>query len=134
MLALSGVPQHMSGFIANADLGFLGFIVLYVILIVLLGMILDSVSIMLIVLPLALPVVLNLGGDPIWFGILTVVAVEIGLLTPPLGLTCFVVKSTLDDERITLKQIFIGAFPFVVVMMLVTILLIAVPQLALVFV
>ena len=134
MLALSGVPQQMSSFIADAQLGFLGFVTLYVILIVLLGMILDSVSIMLIVLPLALPVVTNLGGDPIWFGILTVVTVEIGLLTPPLGLTCFVVKSTLDDKRITLKHIFAGAFPFVVIMMLVTILLIAVPELALIFV
>jgi tripartite ATP-independent transporter DctM subunit len=133
MLALSGLPQQMGEFIGSTSLGFTGFIVLYVIILILLGMILDSISIMLIILPLALPVLLQFGGDPIWFGIITVIAVEIGLLTPPLGITCYVVKSTLDDERITLNQIFLGASPFALIMLLVTILLIAVPDLSLLF-
>ena len=131
MLALSGLPQQMSTFIGGTDLGFYGFMALYVLLLLLLGMILDSVSIMLIVLPLALPVVAAYGGDFIWFGIVSVIAVEMGLLTPPLGLTCYVVKSTLDDDRITLNDIFAGAFPFFVIMLLVTILLVAVPELSL---
>ena len=88
---------------------------------------------MLIVLPLALPVLFQFGGDPVWFGIVTVIAVEIGLLTPPLGITCYVVKSTLDDDRITLNQIFLGAAPFAVVMLAVTVLLILIPEISLVF-
>ena len=88
---------------------------------------------MLIVLPLALPVLSQFGGDPVWFGIVTVIAVEIGLLTPPLGITCYVVKSTLGDERITLNQIFLGAAPFAVAMLAVTVLLVLVPELSLVF-
>ena len=134
MLALSGLPQQMGDFIGGTSLGYTGFIILYVLVLILLGMILDSISIMLIILPLALPVLLQFGGDPIWFGIVTVIAVEIGLLTPPLGITCYVVKSTLNDDRITLNQIFLGAAPFAFIMLLVTILLIAVPEISLIFV
>lgn len=134
MLALSGLPQQMGDFIGGTGLGFTGFIILYVLVLILLGMILDSISIMLIILPLALPVLAQFGGDPIWFGIVTVIAVEIGLLTPPLGITCYVVKSTLNDDRITLNQIFLGAAPFAFIMLLVTILLIAVPEISLIFV
>ena len=134
MLTMSGLPQQMSTFATDANLGLYGFLALFIVLLILLGTILDSVSIMVITLPLAIPVIKAMGGDPIWFGIVAVVAVEIGLLTPPLGITCYVVKSTVDDPRVTLNQIFAGAFPFVIIMLLVTILLAAFPQLSLVFV
>jgi hypothetical protein len=93
----------------------------------------DSVSIMVITLPFAIPVIKALGGDPIWFGVVAVVAIEIGLLTPPFGIAVYVVKSTLDDQRVTLHEIFAGAFPFVIVMALVTLLLVFVPGLSLMF-
>ena len=67
----------------------------------------------------------------VWFGIVSVVAAEIGLLTPPLGLSCFVIKATLDDDRISLKDVFLGALPFAFVMLLVLILLIRFPILSL---
>lgn len=73
-------------------------------------------------------------ADPIRFGIITVISVEMGLLTPPFGIACYVVKSTLDDQRVTTNQIFAGAFPFVIIMLLVTLLLIAFPGISLVFV
>lgn len=133
MISMSGLPQHTSELIASAGLGFYGFMAVFILLLILLGMVLDSVSIMLIILPLALPVVQGMGGDLIWFGIVSVVAVEIGLLTPPVGLTCYVVKSTIDDPKTTLGDIFIGAFPFVIIMLLVTILLVLVPELSTVF-
>ncbi|MFN0302223.1 MAG: TRAP transporter large permease subunit [Burkholderiales bacterium] len=134
MLALSGLPQAVSDGIAQAGLGFAAFMALYLLLVIILGMFLDSVSIMLIVVPLALPAVQALGGNAIWFGVVTVIAVEIGLLTPPLGIACFVVHSTLNDPRISLADIFIGAIPFTIVMTLVTILLVAVPKLSLLFI
>lgn len=133
MLALSGLPQQMGTLIGALDLGFYGFMALYVVLVIVLGMFLDSVSIILIVVPLVLPIVKNFGGDLIWFGIITVIAVEMGLLTPPMGISCYVVKSTLDDDRVTLVDIFAGAFPYVVIMLLVTILLVIFPQLSLFF-
>ena len=107
---------------------------LYVVALVALGMILDSVSILLIVIPLILPAAANFGVDLIWFGIITVVAVEIGLLTPPFGLSVYVIESSLGDERVGLREIFEGAFPFVVIMLLVLAILIAFPQISLVFV
>jgi len=132
MLALSGLPQFASEFIGGADLGFFWFMVFYIILVIILGMFLDAISIMLIILPLVLPIVQAFGGDLIWFGIVTVIAVEMGLLTPPLGIAVYVVRSTISDSSITLNQIFKGAFPYVVIMLAVTILLIAFPQLSLV--
>jgi len=133
MLAMSNLPQELSALAASANLGLHGFVLLYVLLAIVLGCILDSVSIMVITLPFAIPVVKALGGDLIWFGVVAVVAIEIGLLTPPFGISVYVVKSTLDDQRITLHEIFAGAFPFVICMALVTLLLVFVPQLSLVF-
>ena len=133
MLAMSNLPQQLSALAAGADFGLVGFVLLYCALAVILGCILDSVSIMVITLPFAIPVVKALGGDLIWFGVVAVVAIEIGLLTPPFGISVYVVKSTLDDQRITLHEIFAGALPFVLCMALVVLLLVFVPQLSLVF-
>lgn len=133
MLAMSNLPQQMSALVAGAELGLYGFVAAFILLAILLGTILDSVSIMVITLPFAVPVVKALGGDLIWFGIIATVAVELGLLTPPFGISCYVVKSTLDDPRITLNQIFAGALPFVGVMIAVLALLVSVPALSLVF-
>ncbi len=133
MLAISGLPQQMGELISSADLGFGGFMGLYVLLLIILGMFLDSISIMLILLPLILPIVQDFGADLVWFGIITVIAVEMGLLTPPLGICVYVVRSTLDDKRITLQDIFAGAFPFVLIMLGVTVLLILFPTLSLMF-
>ncbi len=131
MLTLSTIPQEVTGYFIGAGLGLYGFLLVYVAIVILMGMILDSTSIMLILLPLALPVVTELGGDLIWFGIVTVIAVEIGLLTPPFGLTVYVVKATISDRNTTLGDIFSGTFPFVVMMTIVTLILIYVPYLSL---
>ena len=129
MLTLSGVPMEVAGMIGAADLGLFGFLALYLAIILVMGMILDSTSIILIIVPLALLVLMGFGADPVWFGIVTVIAVEIGLLTPPLGLSVYVIKASLDDDRLTLNDIFAGAFPFVVIMIAITILLIVFPGL-----
>ena len=134
MLTLTGIPQDMAAFITSAGLSFYGVLALYLVIVVLMGMILDSTSIMLILLPLILPVVIGFEADLIWFGIVTVIAVELGLLTPPLGITVYVVKATLDRQDITLNEIFAGAFPFLVMMALVILLLIAAPEISLLFV
>ncbi len=107
-----------------------GVILAYVLLVVLMGAILDSSSIMLILVPLMLPVLSGMGVDLIWFGIITVIAVEIGLLTPPFGISVFVIKSALDDPDISLGDIFIGAAPFALLMLFVLALVLAFPVLA----
>lgn len=132
MLAMAGIPASIAEMISELGLGPYGFLFVYVVFILLLGMIIDSSSILLIVTPIAVPIATGLGIDLIHFGILTVIAVEIGLLTPPFGISAFAVKATLDDRRIGVETIFAGAFPFVCVMLAVLALIAVVPDLALV--
>jgi tripartite ATP-independent transporter DctM subunit len=135
MLALSGLPNDLGEWIAQADIGLYGILTIYVVLLIVMGTILDTTSIILIVVPLFLPVVEPYGVSLVWFGIVTIVGAEIGLLTPPLGIACYVIKATLgNDNRITLFDIFAGAFPFALIMLAVLILLIAFPQLSLILV
>jgi C4-dicarboxylate transporter DctM subunit len=131
MLTLTELPQDMAAYLGGTGLGMLGFLAVYLVLLIVLGCVLDSTSILLILLPLALPVVTALGGNLVWFGVVTVIGVEIGLLTPPFGLSVYVIKSSLNDDRVGLGTIFAGSFPFVLIMALVTILLMAVPGLSL---
>ncbi|WP_146346548.1 TRAP transporter large permease [Phaeobacter marinintestinus] len=130
MLALSGVPTGFGEFVATAEIGYWGVIFAYVGLVILMGTILDSSSIMLILVPLMLPVLVTMQVDLIWFGIITIIAVEIGLLTPPFGISVFVIKSALTDLDIPLGEIFRGAAPFALMMLVLLALVLAFPILA----
>jgi tripartite ATP-independent transporter DctM subunit len=132
MLGVSGLPNELGEWIGQADIGLYGILTIYVILLIVLGTMIDTTSIILIMVPLFLPVMAPYNIDLVWFGIITIVGAEIGLLTPPLGISCYVIKSTLADDRISLYDIFAGAFPFAVIMLLVLILLIVFPSLSLV--
>ncbi len=133
MLAMSGTPQAMVEAMAAAGFGVVGFLFIYVMIVLLLGTIIDSSSILLIVLPLMLPIAEQFQLNLIWFGVVTVVAVEIGLLTPPFGLSVYVIKSTLGKSvDISLGAIFSGTAPFTLTMFLVLLLLLFFPQLSLV--
>ena len=131
MLTLTELPQDMAAFLGNTGLGLPGFLAAYLLLLVILGMLLDSTSIMLIMLPLALPVATALGANLVWFGVVTTIAIEIGLLTPPFGLSVYVIKASMDDPAVSLATIFRGALPFVLITLAVTVLLMAFPQISL---
>ncbi|MEM7403939.1 MAG: TRAP transporter large permease [Pseudomonadota bacterium] len=131
MLGLAALPNELGDLINSYELGFVGIMVVYVLLMLFLGTLLDTASIILIVVPLFLPIVEALGMSLVWFGIITVVGAEIGLLTPPLGISCFVIKATLDDPDIKLKDVFLGALPFALVMLVVLVALIAFPWISL---
>ncbi len=131
MLGLAGLPNELGDLLTDTQLTFFWIMVIYVLLMIFLGTILDTASIILIVVPLFLPLVEPMGLSLVWFGIVTVVGAEIGLLTPPLGISCFVIKATLNDPRISLKDVFIGAFPFALVMLVVLVALIRWPSLSL---
>jgi len=130
MLAMSGMPQALADTILASSIGPYGFLILFLALVILLGCLIDSISIMLIMLPIALPIAEAAHFDLIWFGVLTVVAVEIGLLTPPFGLSVYTIKSALVDDDITVGDIFRGALPFVGAMVLALAILIAVPSIS----
>ena len=127
MLALTGLPSSIAEQFTAWGLGPYGFLFVYIVLLILLGCIIDSVSIMLIVLPIVLPIAKAFGMDLIWFGVITVVAVEVGLITPPFGISAYTVKAALNDPGISIRQIFAGSVPFVLCMCLVLAVLVAFP-------
>ncbi|MEJ8572026.1 TRAP transporter large permease subunit [Microbaculum marinum] len=130
MLALSGVPRTIADGLLSGGLGPYGFLIIYIALLVAMGCLIDSISIMLILLPIAIPVAEAAGFDMIWFGVITVVGVEIGLLTPPFGLSVYTIKAALDDPDLSIKDIFLGAGPFVLAMLVVLAILVAFPALS----
>ncbi len=131
MIAITGIPNAMESAAQAIGFGFWGIMVIYLIVILLLGTIIDAGSILLIAVPLALPIFAAYDANLVWLGVVTVLAVEIGLLTPPFGLAVFVVHSTLRGSGITVHDIFMGALPFAAVMLVVLILVVAYPQLVL---
>ena len=131
MLGISGLPTELGRVIGSMELGLVELLIIYVIILIILGTIIDSVSIMLIAVPLFLVVLAPFDVNLVWFGVVTVIAVEIGLLTPPLGLAVYVIKSTLVQKDISLADIFIGAAPFALIMLFVLILVMIFPDIAL---
>ncbi len=130
MLSMAGVPQAIGDMVEHLGLGPYGFLGAFVVIILLMGMILDSTSILLIMVPIGAPIAAAMGFDLIHFGIVTIIAVEMGLLTPPFGISVFTVKATLNDPRVGIETIFAGALPFVVVMGLALLVIAFVPALA----
>lgn len=133
MLGISGMPTQISEIVHNLDASYIVVMLIFIVLVLILGTIIDSVSILLITVPLFLPLLKPFGVDLVWFGIVAVLATEIGLLTPPFGISCFVVRSTLADYKVTLADVFIGAFPFAIVMLIVVGLIMIFPQIVIFF-
>ena len=131
MLGVAALPTVFGEWLTGFDLTLIQLMVIYVLLMVALGTIIETASIILIVVPLFLVVLDSFNVNLVWFGIITVVGAEIGLLTPPLGISCFVIKSAINDPTVSLADIFAGAFPFAVMMFIVLMVLIAFPQLSL---
>jgi tripartite ATP-independent transporter DctM subunit len=130
MLGYAGLPNQLDALLQTWDMSFFQIMAIYVVLMLVLGTLLDTASIILIVVPLFITLIEGMGLSLVWFGIITVIGAEIGLLTPPLGISCFVIKGTLNDPNISLKDVFLGALPFAFLMLLVLILLIRFPILS----
>jgi len=134
MLTLSGLPYAVGQWLQDAHLGFLPVLFGYLVVVIVLGCFLDSVSIMLIVLPFVIPVFESFGVNLVWLGLISIIAIEIGLLTPPLGIAVFVVKANLDDQRISTWDIFMGTMPMTLTMCVVLVICVLFPWLSLVLV
>lgn len=128
-LALSGIPgllaESLSGLQVPPQMILFAVIALYIVL----GMFLDGFAMLVLTMPIVFPIVTGLGYDPIWFGVIVVILLEMGLITPPVGINVFVVKGLADD--IPMRSIFVGVLPFWIAMVLCTGLLIAFPEIAL---
>jgi tripartite ATP-independent transporter DctM subunit len=134
MLGMSGITGFIGSWFGESGLGLYSILTVYLVIILLAGTFLDSTSTMVIIVPLIYPVMKGFGVNFVWFGVVTVIAVEVGLITPPFGMSAFVVKSTLDDQRIGLNEVFIGALPYVLMMVIVLALVVIFPQISLILV
>lgn len=127
-LAISGGSSGLSEFIVGLDLPMLAIVTLYVILLLALGCIVDPISVMFLTVPIFVPPLVELGAHPIWLGILVAKTLEIGMITPPVGLNAFVLKSVVPS--FSLREIFGGIWWFLQVELVTLILILFIPALA----
>ena len=132
MLTLSGLPYAVGQWLQTAQLSFTTVLFGYLVVVLIMGCFLDALSIMLILLPFVLPVISGFGTNLVWFGLVTIVAIEIGLLTPPLGMSAFVVKANLNDPSVSTWQIFKGTMPMTITMALFLLIVVMFPSISLV--
>ena len=128
-LEVAGLPAALTGLVAGSGLPPYAVLVLLMLCYIILGCFMDSLSMMLLTLPVVFPLIQSLGFDPVWFGILLVTVVEIGLITPPVGLNLFVIQSV--DPELRLPTVVRGVLPFIAADVVRLTLLILVPGLAL---
>jgi C4-dicarboxylate transporter DctM subunit len=129
-LAFSGVPMAFSELILGVSVSPIWVIFAVIVIYLVLGMFIDSISLLLLTLPLLLPLVTGAGLDLIWFGIIAIKLLEIGLVTPPVGLNVYVIKASLGTS-VTLQDVFRGVAWFLVMDVAALVLLIAFPALVL---
>jgi TRAP-type C4-dicarboxylate transport system permease large subunit len=100
-----------------------------ILILLVLGCFVDQVSMMLLTLPFFMPLVISAGIDPIWFGVLFLIAMQLGLMTPPFGLLLFTMKSVAPPQ-ITMREVFAAAYPFVAISLLMLVLVFFVKPIA----
>ena len=127
-LTITQVPQKLTVFLTGLGLGPYGVLALIMVMYLVLGCLMDAMAMIILTIPIVFPVVRELGFDPIWFGVIIVMTVELGLIHPPVGMVVFVIKSVIDDVDFT--TIFKGVIPFVITDLIRLCILIAFPILA----
>lgn len=129
-LAFSGLSQFISEFLAEADVNRWFIVAIVAGIYIVLGMLMDAPALLAITLPVTHPLMLNLGFDPIWFGIFVVLLAELGAVTPPVGINCFVVKGAAGD-LVELEDVFRGLVPYIIACLIMLVVLCVFPQIAL---
>jgi tripartite ATP-independent transporter DctM subunit len=128
-LILASMPTLVSSWITGLPLGKTAILLVILGMYFILGCLLDSLAMILLTIPIVFPIIQALGYDPVWFGIIIVMVVELGLITPPIGMNVFVIKGIARD--VPLETIFRGAMPFVGAQILLIFILVAFPEIAL---
>ncbi len=128
-LAVAQISATISAFIENVDASPQMVLVMLLVLFIVLGTFLEGFAMLVLTLPIVFPVITDLGFDPIWFGVVMVIVLEMGLISPPVGINVFVVKGIAED--VPMKDIFIGILPFWAAMLVCLVLLVAFPEIAL---
>jgi tripartite ATP-independent transporter DctM subunit len=128
-LTITQTPQRLTEFLTGLGLGRYGVLALIMIMYLVLGCLMDAMAMIILTVPIIFPVITTLGFDPIWFGIIIVMTVELGLIHPPVGMNVFVIKSVVKEVSFT--TIFKGVIPFVLTDLIRLVILIAFPVIAL---
>ncbi len=128
-MALSHIPEIVGGFLQGLNLGPIGLLALILAIYLILGCFLEGFAMLVLTLPIFFPIITSVGIDPIWFGVLVVLALEMGLISPPVGLNVFIVKSVAPG--VSLGEIFSGVIPFWVMMLVTLAILLAFPGISL---
>jgi C4-dicarboxylate transporter DctM subunit len=128
-LTVTQTPQKLTELLTGLGIGRYGVLALIMLMYLVLGCLMDSLAMIILTVPIVFPVIKELGFDPIWFGVIIVMTVELGLIHPPVGMNIFVIKSVIDDVKIS--TIFYGVLPFIVTDLLRLVILIAFPIIAL---
>ena len=111
-LTITQTPQKVTEFLTGLGLGHYGVLTLILLMYLVLGCLMDALAMIILTVPIIFPVIKQLGFDPIWFGVIIVMTVELGLIHPPVGMNIFVIKSVLEDVKIS--TIFYGVIPFII--------------------
>jgi tripartite ATP-independent transporter DctM subunit len=127
-LTVTQTPQKVTEFQTSLGLGSYGVLALIMLMYLVLGCLMDAMAMIILTVPIIFPVIAHLGFNPIWFGIIIVMTVELGLIHPPVGMNVFVIKSVVKD--VSFATIFKGVLPFVVTDLIRLVILIAFPLLA----
>jgi tripartite ATP-independent transporter DctM subunit len=128
-LTVTQTPQKITEFLTGLGIGNYGVLALIMLMYLALGCVMDAMAMVILTVPIVFPVIKALGFDPIWFGIIIVMTVELGLISPPVGMVVFVVKSVIKDA--SFATIFYGVTPFIITDVIRLIILIAFPMIAL---
>jgi C4-dicarboxylate transporter, DctM subunit len=115
-------------FLTGLGLGRYGVLALIMVMYLVLGCLMDALAMIILTIPIIFPVITALGFDPVWFGVIIVMTVELGLIHPPVGMNVFVIKSVVQDVKFS--TIFYGVLPFIVTDLVRLVILIAFPILA----
>jgi C4-dicarboxylate transporter, DctM subunit len=130
VLSMTGFTEAAKTVLVGSGLGQWGILMLMVAIWFVLGCLIDSISIILLTVPIFAPIAAQLGFEPVAFAIIGILAVECGLLTPPFGLLVFTVKAAISDKTVPLSEIFTGAMPYWIVLLLVIAAIALVPEIA----
>ena len=129
-LALAGIGAAVQDFFIGTGLGPFGVLAVMVVIWFIMGMLIDSVSIMLLTVPIFAPLAMELGFDPIAFALIGILAIEAGILTPPFGLLVYAVKAVVPDRDVTMMEIFAGSTPYWFMLLMVVVLVTLIPGIA----
>ncbi len=129
-LAVTHIPETLGNGLVGLGFGPYGTLAMIILAYVVLGMFLDGLSMLVVTIPIVYPVIKALGFDPIWFGVVAVIVIEMGMITPPVGLNVFVVKGVAED--VEMATVFKGVMPFLLAMFVGLLLIIAFPDIALI--